>query len=136
MKICHLLTFKIIVSDDFIDCDEYYEDYKDSDFGDCKNDDDDEEDDCDTEDEDNKEDNDCSLLLFDELFSFCLLWNSILQISHPFEVENITFDDNDDYISLFCLPSVPCLMWLISHQVKITHLLTLVTRFETIVVDF
>ena len=47
----------------------------------------------------------------------------------------IIFGDTDDNTSLFCLPVVPCLMWLISHQVKITHLLTLVTRFETILVD-
>ena len=51
------------------------------------------------------------------------------------QVEIVFCDNNDNCTSLLSLPVVPCLMWLISHQVKITHLLTLVTRFETIVVD-
>ena len=38
-------------------------------------------------------------------------------------------------IILSCLSVVPCLMWLISRQVKITHLLIFVTRFQMIVVD-
>ena len=36
-----------------------------------------------------------------------------------------------EYFSLCLALARPCLMWLISHQMKITHLLTVATAFET-----
>ena len=36
-----------------------------------------------------------------------------------------------EYFPLCFALTRPCLMWLISHQMKITHLLTVATAFET-----